>query len=175
MSDYKTKELQRRFGIIGESDLITEIIETIVQVAPTDITVLIGGESGTGKELIADAVHRYSLRKHNKFIKVNCGAIPSGILESELFGHVKGSFTGAADDRKGYFETADGGTIFLDEIGEMSTETQVKLLRVLESGEFIPVGDSIGRKVDVRIVAAPIRIWKKKLVKRNFVKIYIIG
>ena len=124
MSDYRIKELQKRFGIIGDSDLITEIIETIAQVAPTDITVLINGESGTGKELIADAVYKFSLRKHNKFIKVNCGAIPAGILESELFGHVKGSFTGALEDRKGYFETADGGTIFLDEIGEMPMETR---------------------------------------------------
>lgn len=170
MSDVRIKELQKRFGIIGESDLIVEIIETIAQVAPTDITVLINGESGTGKELIADAVYRYSLRKHNKFIKVNCGAIPAGILESELFGHVKGSFTGAVEDRKGYFETADGGTIFLDEIGEMPMETQVKFLRVLESGEFIPVGGSKGRKVDVRIIAATNKNLEKEISKDNFRK-----
>lgn len=170
MSDYRLRELQRRFGIIGESDKIREIIETIAQVAPTDITVLINGESGTGKELIADAVYQYSLRKHNKFIKVNCGAIPAGILESELFGHVKGSFTGAVEDRKGYFETADGGTIFLDEIGEMPMETQVKFLRVLESGEFIPVGGSKGRRVDVRIIAATNKELQKEIEKENFRK-----
>jgi len=170
MSDYRLREIQRRFGIIGESDKIQEIIETIVQVAPTDITVLINGESGTGKELVADAVYNYSLRKHNKFIKVNCGAIPAGILESELFGHVKGSFTGAMEDRKGYFETADGGTIFLDEIGEMPMETQVKFLRVLESGEFIPVGGSKGRKVDVRIVAATNKNLEKEIERDKFRK-----
>ncbi len=170
MSDYKLRELQRRFGIIGESDKMKEIIETIVQVAPTDITVLINGESGTGKELIANAVYQQSLRKHNKFIKVNCGAIPAGILESELFGHVKGSFTGATEDRKGYFETADGGTIFLDEIGEMPMETQVKFLRVLESGEFIPVGGSKGRRVDVRIIAATNKDLDKEISKEKFRK-----
>lgn len=170
MSEPRMKELQKRFGIIGDSDLIVEIIETIAQVAPTDITVLINGESGTGKELIADAIFRYSLRKHNKFIKVNCGAIPAGILESELFGHVKGSFTGAVEDRKGYFETADGGTIFLDEIGEMPMEVQVKFLRVLESGEFIPVGGSKGRKVDVRIIAATNKSLEKEISKENFRK-----
>ncbi len=170
MSDYKLRELQRRFGIIGESEKIKEIIETIVQVAPTDITVLINGESGTGKELIANAVYQQSLRKHNKFIKVNCGAIPAGILESELFGHVKGSFTGATEDRKGYFETADGGTIFLDEIGEMPLETQVKFLRVLESGEFIPVGGSKGRQVDVRIIAATNKDLEKEIAKDKFRK-----
>ncbi|MBN2279883.1 MAG: sigma-54-dependent Fis family transcriptional regulator [Candidatus Marinimicrobia bacterium] len=170
MSDYRLQEIQRRFGIIGESDKIKEIIETIVQVAPTDITVLINGESGTGKELIADALYNYSLRKHNKFIKVNCGAIPAGILESELFGHVKGSFTGAIEDRKGYFETADGGTIFLDEIGEMPLETQVKFLRVLESGEFLPVGGSKSRKVDVRIIAATNKKLGKEIEKDRFRK-----
>src|SRR6056297_2623870 len=170
MSDYRLRELQRRFGIIGESEKIKEIIETIVQVAPTDITVLINGESGTGKELIANAVYQQSLRKHNKFIKVNCGAIPAGILESELFGHVKGSFTGATEDRKGYFETADGGTIFLDEIGEMPLETQVKFLRVLESGEFIPVGGSKGRQVDVRIIAATNKDLEKEIAKDKFRK-----
>lgn len=170
MSTYRLREIQRRFGIIGDSDKIHEIIETIVQVAPTDITVLVNGESGTGKELIADALYNYSLRKHNKFIKVNCGAIPAGILESELFGHVKGSFTGATEDRKGYFETADGGTIFLDEIGEMPMETQVKFLRVLESGEFIPVGGSKGRKVDVRIIAATNKNLEKEIEKEKFRK-----
>jgi len=154
MTDTRLKELQKKYGILGKSDDIREVMEIIDQVAGTDITVLIAGESGTGKELIADAIHRHSLRKHEKFIKVNCGAIPAGILESELFGHVKGAFTGAIEDRKGYFETADGGTIFLDEIGEMPAETQVKLLRVLELGEFLPVGGSRSRQVDVRIIAA---------------------
>ncbi|MCK4716624.1 MAG: sigma-54-dependent Fis family transcriptional regulator [Candidatus Marinimicrobia bacterium] len=150
----RLNKLQQSFGILGESEKIKELIEMIDQISATDITILIAGESGTGKELIADAVHRRSLRKHQPFVKVNCGAIPAGILESELFGHVKGAFTGAIGERKGYFETASNGTIFLDEIGEMPLETQVKLLRVLELGEFLPVGGSIGKKVDVRIIAA---------------------
>ncbi len=170
MIDYRLKELQKRFGILGESEKIYEVIEIIDQVATTDITVLITGESGTGKELIADAIYKHSLRKHQKFIKVNCGAIPAGILESELFGHVKGSFTGAIENRKGYFETANGGTIFLDEIGEMPMETQVKFLRVLESGEFIPVGGSKGIKVDVRIVAATNKNLEKEITKDKFRK-----
>ncbi len=150
----RINKLQQSFGILGDSDYIKEIVETIDQVARTDITVLICGESGTGKEVIANAIYRHSLRKHQPFVKVNCGAIPAGILESELFGHVRGSFTGAVDDRKGYFETANHGTIFLDEIGEMPPETQVKLLRVLELGEFLPVGGSEVRRVDVRVIAA---------------------
>jgi len=150
----RLNKLQQSFGILGESEKIKEVIEMIDQISATDITILIMGESGTGKELIADAVHRRSLRKHQPFVKVNCGAIPAGILESELFGHVKGAFTGAIGERKGYFETANNGTILLDEIGEMPLETQVKLLRVLELGEFLPVGGSIGKKVDVRIIAA---------------------
>ncbi|HCK99964.1 MAG TPA: sigma-54-dependent Fis family transcriptional regulator [Candidatus Marinimicrobia bacterium] len=131
---------------------------------------MIVGESGTGKELIADALHRHSIRKHQNFVKVNCGAIPAGILESELFGHVKGSFTGAIEDRKGYFETAANGTIFLDEIGEMPLETQVKLLRVLELGEFLPVGGSLGKKVDVRIIAATNKDLAEEIEKENFRK-----
>jgi DNA-binding NtrC family response regulator len=150
----RLNKLQQSFGILGESEKIKEVIEMIDQISATDITILIMGESGTGKELIADAVHRRSLRKHQPFVRVNCGAIPAGILESELFGHVKGAFTGAIGERKGYFETANNGTILLDEIGEMPLETQVKLLRVLELGEFLPVGGSIGKKVDVRIIAA---------------------
>ncbi|MCF7886151.1 MAG: sigma-54 dependent transcriptional regulator, partial [Candidatus Marinimicrobia bacterium] len=154
MTSGEINKLQKRFGLIGESDAIKEIVQTIAQIAETDITVLIEGETGTGKELIANAIHSHSLRKHEKMVKVNCGAIPSGILESELFGHKKGSFTGAVEDRKGYFETANGGSIFLDEIGEMPPEVQVKFLRVLEEGEFIPVGGSESKTTDVRIIAA---------------------
>jgi DNA-binding NtrC family response regulator len=161
-------KLQQSFGILGEAEEIKEVIETIDQIATTDITVLISGESGTGKELVANALHRHSHRKHNSFVKVNCGAIPAGIIESELFGHVKGSFTGAIADRKGYFETANHGTIFLDEIGEMPMETQVKLLRVLELGEFIPVGGSEIKKTDVRIIAATNKNLKEEVEKNNF-------
>ncbi len=146
--------LQDHFGIIGRSDAIYEIIETVDQVADTDISVLITGESGSGKELIAKAIHTQSPRKHAPLVTVNCGAIPAGILESELFGHRKGAFTGASEERKGYFETADGGTIFLDEIGETPLETQVRLLRVIEQGEFMKVGGSENQYVDVRVIAA---------------------
>jgi len=170
MDEARLRKLQQSFGIIGESEKIREIIETIDQVAATDITILVVGESGTGKELVADAIHRHSLRKHQTFIKVNCGAIPAGILESELFGHVKGSFTGAIDDRKGYFETANNGTIFLDEIGEMPPETQVKLLRVLELGEFLPVGGSKSKKVDVRIIAVTNKDLGEEIERGNFRK-----
>ncbi|MFH1251151.1 MAG: sigma-54 dependent transcriptional regulator [bacterium] len=170
MDETRLNKMQQSFGIIGESEKIKEIIETIDQVASADITILIAGESGTGKELIADALHKRSLRKHHPFVKVNCGAIPAGILESELFGHVKGSFTGAIEDRKGYFETANNGTIFLDEIGEMPLETQVKLLRVLESGEFLPVGGSQSKTVDVRIIAATNKELFEEIEKKNFRK-----
>ena len=148
------KEFQRRHGIIGNSVEIREVVDTIMQVAPTDITVLITGESGTGKEVIAKAMHAASRRASKRFVPVNCGAIPEGILESELFGHEKGAFTGAVETRKGYFELADGGTIFLDEIGDTPISTQVKLLRVLESGEYMRVGSSEPRHVDVRVLAA---------------------
>ncbi|MCK4641063.1 MAG: sigma-54-dependent Fis family transcriptional regulator [Candidatus Marinimicrobia bacterium] len=166
----RLNKLQQSFGILGESEKIKELIEMIDQISATDITILIAGESGTGKELIADAVHRRSLRKHQPFVKVNCGAIPAGILESELFGHVKGAFTGAIGERKGYFETANNGTILLDEIGEMPLETQVKLLRVLELGEFLPVGGSIGKKVDVRIIAATNKNLEDEIEKEKFRK-----
>ena len=146
--------LQKRFGILGRSAGVRSMLATIEQVAPTDISVLIAGDSGSGKELVAMALHKNSRRAHKPFIIVNCGAIPTGIIESELFGHKKGSFTGAGSDRKGYFQSANGGTIFLDEIGETPLETQVKLLRVLEQGEFLPVGSSTSMQVDVRIVAA---------------------
>ncbi len=170
MNGERIDKLQQSFGILGESEKIKEIIETIDQVARTDITILICGESGTGKELVANALHRHSLRKHHPLIKVNCGAIPAGILESELFGHVKGSFTGAVEDRKGYFETANQGTIFLDEIGEMPLETQVKLLRVLELGEFLPVGGSEVRRVNVRVIAATNKDLHTEIEKNAFRK-----
>ena len=146
--------LQKTSGIIGNTEAIQEVLEMIVQVGPVDITVLITGESGTGKEKVAKSIHKSSKRTHETLIIVNCGAIPEGIIESELFGHKKGAFTGAGDDRKGYFETANKGTVFLDEIGETPLETQVKLLRVLENGEFIRVGDSKTLYTDVRIIAA---------------------
>jgi len=145
---------QKEHGIIGRSLEIQEIIEVIQQVAPTDITVLISGESGVGKEIVARALHNASKRSKKQLVTVNCGAIPEGLIESELFGHERGSFTSAVEARKGYFEIADGGTIFLDEIGEMPLATQVKLLRVLESGEFMRVGSSVPRKSDVRVIAA---------------------
>ncbi len=141
-------------GIIGKSKQIKDLIDIALQVSQSDISVLIYGESGVGKDLFAKAIHYNSKRVDKKLISVNCGAIPEGILESELFGHKKGSFTGAVDDRKGYFELADGGTLFLDELGEMPLTTQVKLLRVLETGELIPLGSEITKKVNVRIIAA---------------------
>ncbi|MGK0325653.1 MAG: transcriptional regulator with PAS, ATPase and Fis domain, partial [Polaribacter sp.] len=134
--------LKQRFGIIGNDIHLNRALEKSVRVAPTDISVLVTGESGVGKENIPKIVHSLSHRKHAKYIAVNCGAIPEGTIDSELFGHEKGSFTGATQDRKGYFEVADGGTIFLDEVGELPLTTQVRLLRVLENGEFIKVGSS---------------------------------
>lgn len=146
--------MDENFGIIGESSAIQQILLTIRQLAPTDISVLIVGESGTGKELVAQAIHAQSHRKDNPIVIVNCGAIPEGILESELFGHEKGAFTGAIGARKGYFEMADNGTVFLDEIGEMPLATQVKLLRVLENKDFMRVGGTRVQRVDVRVIAA---------------------
>lgn len=146
--------LKQRFGIIGNDVHLNRALEKAVRVAPTDISVLVTGESGVGKENIPKIIHQLSHRKHAKYIAVNCGAIPEGTIDSELFGHEKGSFTGATQDRKGYFEVADGGTIFLDEVGELPLTTQVRLLRVLENGEFIKVGSSAVQKTDVRIVAA---------------------
>jgi len=146
--------LQKQSGIIGNSDAIKQVIEMIAQVGPVDISVLITGESGVGKEMVAKALHLVSRRKDSELVTVNCGAIPEGIIESELFGHKKGAYTGAEGDRKGYFETAHKGTVFLDEIGETPLETQVKLLRVLESGEFMRVGDSKTLYSDVRVIAA---------------------
>ncbi|MFO8086434.1 MAG: sigma-54 dependent transcriptional regulator [Bacteroidales bacterium] len=146
--------VKQRFGIIGNSELLNRAIDKALQVAPTDISVLITGESGVGKESFPKIIHLNSARKHGPFIAVNCGAIPEGTIESELFGHEKGSFTGATDSRKGYFEEVNGGTIFLDEVAELPLSTQVRLLRVLESGEFLKVGSSKVIKTDVRIVAA---------------------
>ena len=146
--------IKKQSGIIGRSDGILQVLEMISQVAPVDISVLINGESGTGKEVVAKAIHKVSKRSNDPLVVVNCGAIPEGIIESELFGHKKGSFTGASEDRKGYFEEANKGTIFLDEIGETPLEIQVKLLRVLENGEFMRVGEAITRKTDVRLIAA---------------------
>jgi len=148
------QDIKQRFEIIGSSPLLHYALETAVKVAPTDISVLINGESGVGKEAFSKIIHALSNRKHGPFIAVNCGAIPEGTIDSELFGHEKGSFTGAIDTRKGYFETVNGGTIFLDEVGELPLETQARLLRVLESGEFIKVGSSKTQKTDVRIIAA---------------------
>tara|TARA_Y100001934_G_scaffold64725_2_gene80270 strand:+ start:4708 stop:5907 length:1200 start_codon:yes stop_codon:yes gene_type:complete len=146
--------IKQKSGIIGESDGIKQVLEMVGQVANVDISVLINGESGTGKELVSKAIHLGSKRSLKELVVVNCGAIPEGIIESELFGHKKGAYTDASDTRKGYFETADNGTIFLDEIGDMPLETQVKVLRVLESGEFMRVGDSKTKKTDVRVIAA---------------------
>jgi transcriptional regulator with PAS, ATPase and Fis domain len=148
------QSIKNRFGIIGNSPALNHALSTAVQVANTDLTVLIVGESGVGKEVFSNIIHSLSPRKHNPFIAVNCGAIPEGTIDSELFGHEKGSFTGAVDSRKGYFETVNGGTIFLDEIGEMPLGTQARLLRVLETGEFIRVGSSKVQKTDVRVIAA---------------------
>ncbi len=148
------QSIKNRFGIIGNSPALNHALNTAVQVAGTDLTVLIVGESGVGKEVFSQIIHSLSSRKHNPFIAVNCGAIPEGTIDSELFGHEKGSFTGAVDSRKGYFETVNGGTIFMDEIGEMPLGTQARLLRVLETGEFIRVGSSKVQKTDVRVIAA---------------------
>ncbi len=148
------QQLKNRFGIIGNSPELNHALNVAAQVANTDLSVLINGESGVGKEVFSQIIHALSSRKHNSFIAVNCGAIPEGTIDSELFGHEKGSFTGAVDSRKGYFETVNGGTIFLDEIGEMPLGTQARLLRVLETGEYIRVGSSKVQKTDVRVIAA---------------------
>jgi DNA-binding NtrC family response regulator len=154
VANNQLQSIKARFGIVGASHLLDAALETAVRVAPTDLTVLITGESGVGKEVFSKIIHSLSSRKHNEFIAVNCGAIPEGTINSELFGHEKGSFTGAVNDRKGYFETVNGGTIFLDEIAEMPLDTQSYLLRILESGEFIRVGASKVQKTDVRVIAA---------------------
>ncbi len=153
-NNIELQSVKNRFGIIGNAPALNHALSVAIQVAPTDLTVLINGESGSGKESFSKVIHALSSRKHGPFIAINCGAIPEGTIDSELFGHVKGSFTGAIEDRKGYFETTSTGTIFLDEIAEMPIGTQARLLRVLENGEFIPVGSSKVKKTDVRVVAA---------------------
>jgi transcriptional regulator with PAS, ATPase and Fis domain len=154
MINQELQSIKARFSIIGNAPALNHAIEVAVQVAPTEMTVLITGESGSGKESFSKIIHQLSHRKHGQFIAINCGAIPEGTIDSELFGHVKGSFTGAIDDRKGYFEVTDGGTIFLDEVAEMPIGTQARLLRVLEAGEFIRVGSSKVQRSNARVVAA---------------------
>jgi transcriptional regulator with PAS, ATPase and Fis domain len=166
----KYKKIQEEQGIVGKSEKIRELVELIHSVAPTNISVLITGESGTGKEVFAKAIHELSPRKDKPMISVNCGAIPEGLLESELFGHEKGAFTGAINTKKGYFELADGGTIFLDEIGEMPIQTQVRLLRVLESGELMRVGSGELRKTDVHVIAASNRDLGEMVKRAQFRK-----
>lgn len=154
MAKHSLQQVKQRFGIIGNDPKLDRAIDIALQVAPTDLSVLITGESGTGKENFPQIVHQYSNRKHGPFFAINCGSIPEGTIDSELFGHEKGSFTGATGTRKGYFEVADGGTLFLDEVGELPLPTQARLLRILESGEFIKVGSSKVEKTNVRVVAA---------------------
>ncbi len=160
--------VKQRYGIVGRSEMLERALHTALRVANTDLTVLIQGESGVGKEVISKIIHEYSTRKHNSFIAINCGAIPEGTINSELFGHEKGAFTGATSDRKGYFETVNEGTIFLDEIGEMPLDTQAYLLRILESGEYIKVGSSKVQKTDVRIIAATNVNLLEKIKKGKF-------
>ena len=159
-------DIKQRFGIIGSNPELNRAISKAMRVAPTDISVMVSGESGTGKEVVPKIIHQLSARKHGSYIAVNCGAIPEGTIDSELFGHEKGSFTGATSGRKGYFEVADGGTIFLDEVGELPLTTQVRLLRVLETGEFIRVGSSKSQKTNVRIVAAT-NVNLQEAIKKN--------
>jgi transcriptional regulator with PAS, ATPase and Fis domain len=162
------QQVKMRFGIIGNSQKLNNALQIALQVAQTDLTVLITGESGTGKEIFAQVIHAYSSRKHNNFIAVNCGAIPEGTIDSELFGHEKGAFTGAHESRKGYFEVVDKGTIFLDEVAELPLSTQVRLLRVLETGEFIRVGSSKVQKTDVRVIAATNVDFQQAIAKGSF-------
>ena len=156
MQDFSEQILaaRQRFGIVGNSPALLQAIERAVRVAPIDLSVLVTGESGSGKEFFPKIIHAFGARKHNKYIAVNCGAIPEGTIDSELFGHEKGSFTGAVASRKGYFEEADGGTVFLDEVAELPLTTQARLLRVLETGEYLKVGSSVVQKTDIRVVAA---------------------
>ena len=162
------QQIKQRFGIIGSAPLLNRALEIAMQVAPTDISVLVTGESGTGKEIIPQVIHQLSARKHGEYIAVNCGAIPEGTIDSELFGHEKGSFTGAQGSRQGYFEVANGGTIFLDEVAELPMQTQVRLLRVLETGEYIRVGSSKPLKTNVRVVAATNENMQKAISSGKF-------
>lgn len=166
--DNNISEIQRRFGIVGEDSVLLQSLDTAVQVASTQLSVLVLGESGSGKDVFPQIIHAYSVRKHGPYVPVNCGAIPEGTIDSELFGHEKGAFTGATNERKGYFEEANGGTIFLDEIGELPISTQAKLLRVLESGEYMRVGSSTVRRTDVRIVAATNLNLEKAVANKKF-------
>jgi transcriptional regulator with PAS, ATPase and Fis domain len=168
ISDLEIQTVKQRFGIIGNSPLLNNAVSVAIQVSPTDMSVLITGESGSGKESFSKIIHNLSSRKHGQFIAINCGSIPEGTIDSELFGHEKGSFTGAHEARKGYFEVTNGGTIFLDEIGEMPLSTQARLLRVLENGEFIKVGSSKVLKTDVRVVAATNVILMKNVEEGKF-------
>lgn len=162
------QQIKQRFGIIGNAPGLNRALEVAMQVAPTDISVLVTGESGTGKEILPQVIHSLSTRKHGSYIAVNCGAIPEGTIDSELFGHEKGAFTGASGSRKGYFEEADGGTIFLDEVAELPLQTQVRLLRVLETGEFIRVGSSKVIKTNVRVVAATNENMQRAIQREKF-------
>ena len=162
------QQIKQRFGIIGNAPLLNRALEIASQVAPTDISILVTGESGTGKEIIPQVIHQLSARKHGEYIAVNCGAIPEGTIDSELFGHEKGSFTGASGSRQGYFEVANGGTLFLDEVAELPMQTQVRLLRVLETGEFIRVGSSKVIKTNVRVVAATNENMQKAISSGKF-------
>lgn len=162
------QQIKQRFSIVGNSSSLNRALEVAVQVAPTDLSVLVNGESGTGKEIIPQVIHQLSARKHKEYIAVNCGAIPEGTIDSELFGHEKGSFTGAATSRQGYFEVANGGTIFLDEVAELPMQTQVRLLRVLETGEFIRVGASKAQRTNVRLVAATNENMQKAIASGKF-------
>lgn len=162
------QQIKQRFGIIGNSPMLNRALEIAAQVAPTDISILVTGESGTGKEIIPQVIHQLSSRKHGEYIAVNCGAIPEGTIDSELFGHEKGAFTGASGSRQGYFEVADGGTLFLDEVAELPMQTQVRLLRVLETGEFIRVGSSKVIKTNVRVVAATNENMQKAIASGKF-------
>lgn len=161
-------KVKQRFGIIGNTHGLNRAIDVAIQVAPTDLSVLITGESGVGKEVFPQIIHQYSARKHGPYIAVNCGAIPEGTIDSELFGHEKGSFTGATESRKGYFEVANGGTIFLDEVADLPLATQVRLLRVLETGEFIRVGSSKVQKTNVRVIAATNVLIEKAIESGRF-------
>ena len=165
--------LKQRFGIIGNNEALNEALEVAMRVAPTDLSVLITGESGVGKEVFPQIIHANSSRKHGNYIAVNCGAIPEGTIDSELFGHEKGAFTGASESRKGYFEEANGGTIFLDEVAELPHTTQVRLLRVLQAGEYIRVGSSKAQKTNVRVVAAT--TCARPFGRGVFAKTYITG